>query len=80
MRTNKLTFCFTTLRLMLGSENVTTTLYAGDSTPSLKPNVLFICTDPQHAGMLSNAGNRWLTTLALDSLAADSTINYNEQT
>ncbi|MBM4093291.1 MAG: sulfatase [Planctomycetes bacterium] len=35
-----------------------------------RPNVLFICTDQQHAGMLSCAGNRWLKTPAMDSLAA----------
>lgn len=34
------------------------------------PNILFIMTDQQHAGMLSCAGNRWLKTPALDSLAA----------
>ncbi len=32
-------------------------LHAADSTPSMKPNVLFICTDQQHAGMLGSAGN-----------------------
>ena len=34
-----------------------------------RPNVLFICTDQQHAGMLSCAGNRWLKTPAMDSIA-----------
>ncbi|MCX6895175.1 MAG: sulfatase-like hydrolase/transferase [Verrucomicrobia bacterium] len=36
-----------------------------------RPNVIFICTDQQHAGMLSCAGNPWLKTPALDSLAAN---------
>ena len=34
-----------------------------------RPNVLIILTDQQHAGMLSCAGNRWLKTPAMDSLA-----------
>lgn len=34
-----------------------------------RPNVLVICTDQQHAGMLGCAGNRWLKTPAMDSLA-----------
>ena len=34
---------------------------------SSKPNVLYIVTDQQHAGMLSCAGNRWLQTPAMDS-------------
>jgi arylsulfatase A-like enzyme len=39
------------------------------ASPS-KPNVLLIITDQQHAGMLSVAGNRYLRTPAMDSLAA----------
>lgn len=39
---------------------------------SRKPNVLFIMTDQQHAGMMSCAGNRWLKTPNLDQLAAQS--------
>ena len=35
-----------------------------------RPNILFIMTDQQHAGMLSGAGNKWLKTPALDQLAA----------
>jgi len=46
-------------------------LHAADSAPSMKPNVLFICTDQQHAGMLNCAGNRWLKTPAMDSIAAN---------
>ena len=37
------------------------------------PNILFILTDQQHAGMLSCAGNPYLKTPALDSLAATGT-------
>ena len=35
-----------------------------------RPNLLVIVTDQQHAGMLSCAGNKWLKTPAMDSLAA----------
>ena len=34
-----------------------------------KPNILFIMTDQQHAGMMSCTGNKWLKTPAMDSLA-----------
>jgi arylsulfatase A-like enzyme len=39
--------------------------HAGGGTP----NILFIMTDQQHAGMMSCAGNPWLKTPAMDSLA-----------
>ncbi len=38
-----------------------------------RPNILFIMTDQQHAGMMSCAGNKWLKTPALDRLAASGT-------
>jgi len=34
------------------------------------PNILFIMTDQQHAGMMSCTGNKWLKTPAMDQLAA----------
>jgi arylsulfatase A-like enzyme len=34
-----------------------------------RPNILFIMTDQQHAGMMSCTGNTWLKTPAMDSLA-----------
>ncbi|RTZ69635.1 MAG: arylsulfatase, partial [Verrucomicrobia bacterium] len=34
-----------------------------------KPNILFIITDQHHARMLSSAGNPYLKTRALDSMA-----------
>ena len=40
------------------------------SSTKRKPNILFIMTDQQHAGMMSCTGNKWLKTPALDSLAA----------
>lgn len=45
---------------------------ADDATAKDKrPNILFIMTDQQHAGMLSCAGNRWPKTPALDGLAKE---------
>ena len=38
--------------------------------PKSRPNIVFIFTDQQHAGMLSCAGNPHLKTPAMDSLAA----------
>ena len=38
-----------------------------------RPNILFIITDQQHAGMMGCAGNRWVKTPALDGLAASGT-------
>ena len=44
---------------------------AGDSQKRRsRPNVLFIMTDQQHAGMMSCTGNGWLKTPAMDQLAA----------
>ncbi len=45
-------------------------LQAADAPPAAsKPNILLIITDQQHAGMLSCAGNPYLKTPNLDSLA-----------
>ncbi|MCC6858490.1 MAG: sulfatase-like hydrolase/transferase [Bryobacterales bacterium] len=38
-----------------------------------RPNILYIMTDQQHAGMMSCAGNRRLKTPAMDSIAATGT-------
>ncbi|UCG59743.1 MAG: sulfatase-like hydrolase/transferase [Phycisphaerales bacterium] len=38
-----------------------------------RPNILYIMTDQQHAGMMSCTGNRWLKTPAMDRLAASGT-------
>jgi len=35
-----------------------------------RPNILFIMTDQQHAGMMSCTGNKWLKTPTMDRLAA----------
>lgn len=43
------------------------------ASSSQRPNILFIMTDQQHAGMLSCAGNPHLRTPAMDALAAAGT-------
>ena len=43
---------------------------ANSPTGKNRPNILFIMTDQQHAGMMSCTGNKWLKTPALDRLAA----------
>jgi len=52
--------------LMLGRVRSATS----SARPQRKPNVLFIMTDQQHAGMMSCTGNKWLNTPAMDRLAA----------
>ena len=42
-----------------------------DTHKDVRPNILFIMTDQQHAGMMSCTGNKWLKTPAMDSLARD---------
>jgi arylsulfatase A-like enzyme len=45
--------------------------WAGDNSKNQgRPNILFIMTDQQQAGMMSCEGNKWLKTPALDRLAA----------
>jgi arylsulfatase A-like enzyme len=52
--------------LMLGQAAL-----AGDNSKNQgRPNILFIMTDQQQAGMMSCEGNKWLKTPALDRLAA----------
>ena len=41
--------------------------------PKRRPNIIFIITDQQHAGMMSCAGNPYLKTPAMDRLAASGT-------
>ena len=60
----------TSRRAFLGAaSSLALTGRSGRAAPS-RPNIVFIMTDQQHAGMMSCAGNRWLKTPALDSLAA----------
>jgi len=44
-----------------------------EANQSQRPNILFIMTDQQHAGMMSCTANKWLQTPALDRLAASGT-------
>ncbi|MHC4252450.1 MAG: sulfatase-like hydrolase/transferase, partial [Planctomycetota bacterium] len=46
-------------------------LAAEPAPENQRPNILFIMTDQQHAGMMSCTGNTWLKTPALDSLARE---------
>lgn len=62
-----------TNRWILVAIGITASFLTGPLTldaASRRPNVLFITTDQQHAGMLSCAGNPYLKTPALDGLAA----------
>lgn len=43
---------------------------AGSPTANRPPNILFIMTDQQHAGMMSCTGNEHLSTPAMDSIAS----------
>jgi arylsulfatase A-like enzyme len=43
---------------------------AASAQTGKKPNILFMMTDQQHARMMSCAGNPWLKTPAMDSLAS----------
>ena len=55
--------------VFLIADAVTNSISNGDQAHS-RPNVIYIVTDQQHAGMMSCAGNRWLQTPAMDRLAA----------
>ncbi|MDT8300173.1 MAG: sulfatase-like hydrolase/transferase [Sedimentisphaerales bacterium] len=48
-----------------------TSLGKDDINKDAKPNILFIMTDQQHAGMMSCTGNKWLKTPAMDSLSRE---------
>ena len=51
--------------LVLGGQ-----LGLAETTARVKPNILVIMTDQQHAGMMSCAGNSYVKTPMMDSLAA----------
>jgi arylsulfatase A-like enzyme len=48
-------------------------LGAQPASDARRPNLLYIMTDQQHAGMMSCTGNKYLKTPAMDSLAANGT-------
>ena len=62
---------FETLTMAATLYLVSSSLASAEDAPRKddKPNILFIITDQQHAGMLSCVDNKWLNTPALDSLA-----------
>jgi arylsulfatase A-like enzyme len=67
---NRRNFLKTTTTAVAGGA-LTGSLPAQQNKPNEKqPNILFIMTDQQHAGMMSCTGNPWLKTPALDELAA----------
>jgi len=43
----------------------------GDTHRDTRPNILFIMTDQQHAGMMNCTANKWLNTPAMESLAQE---------
>jgi choline-sulfatase len=57
--------------LFSAASSLVLTARAGVATA--RPNILYVITDQQHAGMMSCTGNRWLKTPVLDSLAAAGT-------
>jgi arylsulfatase A-like enzyme len=61
-------FLATTMKTAAGL--ALTQVPAARASQSQRPNILFIMTDQQHAGMMSCTGNSWLKTPALDRLAA----------
>ena len=63
-------FMRTTVGAAAGSLLITAPSRAERQERRGRPNILFILTDQQHAGMMNCAGNRWLNTPAIDSLAA----------
>jgi choline-sulfatase len=44
-------------------------LESAPSSPQKRPNIIYIFTDQQSASMMSCAGNKWLKTPAMDSIA-----------
>jgi hypothetical protein len=66
-RMNRRDFLIRSLALWAGARIVTT---RGAATASAKPNILFIITDQQYVEAMSAAGNKYLKTPAMDSLAA----------
>ena len=54
-------------RLLMGQESIFST---NTQLKGKRPNILFIMTDQQYAGAMSNAGNKYLKTPALDYIAS----------
>ena len=64
---SRLVVCFQCL-FVLGLTHFLPAVVSGEDS---RPNILFIMTDQQHAGMMSCTGNPYLKTPAMDSLARD---------
>lgn len=66
---NRKQILFAALRMTIAGASVSP-LDAAETGATSRPNILVILVDQQHAGMLGCAGNRYVKTPAMDSLAA----------
>ncbi len=64
------TLCLSGLSTAGGAALGFPSVVSGRAKGQKKPNIIFIITDQQHAGMMSCAGNPYLKTPAMDRLAA----------
>ena len=65
---NRRKFIRITTSALIYTVYVSTSEGKNDTHKDDRPNILFIMTDQQHAGMMSCTGNKWLKTPAMDSL------------
>lgn len=68
---NRRKFIRITTSALIYTVYVSTSEGKNDTHKDDRPNILFIMTDQQHAGMMSCTGNKWLKTPAMDSLARE---------
>ena len=68
---NRREFIQTTTTVLAFTAHGRTVLAEDNTKKDDRPNILFIMTDQQHAGMLGCTGNKWLKSPAMDSLARD---------
>lgn len=55
--------------LVIGFAGHIAGMSAGEKKEAVKPNIIYIFTDQQHANMMSCAGNQWVKTPAMDFIA-----------
>ncbi len=68
---NRRKFIRITTSALIYTVHVSTSEGKNDTHKDDRPNILFIMTDQQHAGMMSCTGNKWLKTPAMDSLVRE---------
>ena len=68
---NRRKFIRTATSALIYTVCISTSEGKDDTQKDARPNILFIMTDQQHAGMMSCTGNKWLKTPAMDSLARE---------